>query len=284
MYYEVNVGSEVISDALVRLGGDCHSSGHVYFYNIVMFQKISSIEIQTTKVAKFDFEEHNNFLINLQVVDSAGLSTSAYIRVTIEDENDPPLLPSLHAFTVLETVDMGFTVGVITATDSDDSSEYGVASLKFQIALEFPHYLDTSSIVSSVNGTEGEKVENILLDDPNKIWTSTAAVPELVVDLRRLLEVQKLTFKWKGLHSAAGIIIQHSMDFQESDWANVPNTWEGSNFSCSEADREDQVTFTTNHIVSRLLRIRFLTCDAANNVKLSSSTLEVVPTVASLAV
>ena len=65
---------------------------------------------------------------------------------------------------------MGDTVGVVHATDSDESQN-GVAALNFEIVLEFPHYLEATAVVSSTNGTDEDTVEAILLEDESTYWT-----------------------------------------------------------------------------------------------------------------
>lgn len=109
--------------------------------------------------AKLDYESCNAYIIKIRVTDHEGAYKDASFKIVVKDVNEPPVLKDTE-FHIAENAKGGASVGVITATDPEDSP----SMLKFEldsgfVSNEFEVLVDGKIVVKKGVELDYEKVQ-----------------------------------------------------------------------------------------------------------------------------
>lgn len=109
--------------------------------------------------AKLDYESCSAYIIKIRVTDTDGAYKDASFKIVVKDVNEPPVLKDTE-FHIAENAKGGASVGVITATDSEDSP----SMLKFEldsgfVSDEFEVLVDGKIVVKKGVELDYEKVQ-----------------------------------------------------------------------------------------------------------------------------
>ena len=116
------------------------------------FSNQASLELITSRV--LDYEEHAQFLIEIQCQDTGGLTATNQVRIVVEPFNEyPPLFEQAqYNIALLENPGIGSSVLTVTATDADFSSYNQIQYSLISGNTENVFFVDNRTGLISVSG------------------------------------------------------------------------------------------------------------------------------------
>ncbi|XP_077996429.1 protocadherin Fat 4-like [Glandiceps talaboti] len=120
---EYKIGGDTVMGTVIgRFQTEDPDQGDTHVYSILNNDNCFNVQGQNlvvNSVGCFDYEANAFYLLDIETMDSGGLTTRTTIRVGLVDVNEPPTGIVLSTSSVMEHADLDTVVGTLTAIDPD---------------------------------------------------------------------------------------------------------------------------------------------------------------------